>query len=194
MAEKGYFDEYFKDYHKRKGGPKYEIHSCPELIDCIQQVGFLPLLDSGIPGVLEPLQPVVEVDAAFAYGVEGVFGNAAGNHLVVEMVVAHVAGAAVGVGHHHNLLNSKLVDGHDKAAHGRVESRDYQSAGVFDDFRVAVFQSEGGGKQLGKTGVHARKHRQFFVGVLVGDIPLVTLTGNEIAVVVENLVYHGFKK
>lgn len=50
MAEKGYFDEYFKDYHKRKGGPKYEIHSCPELIDCIQQVGFLPLLDSGIPG------------------------------------------------------------------------------------------------------------------------------------------------
>ena len=26
------------------------IHSCPELIDCIQQIGFLPLLDSGIAG------------------------------------------------------------------------------------------------------------------------------------------------
>ena len=27
-----------------------EIHSCPELIDLIQEVGFLPLLDSGIRG------------------------------------------------------------------------------------------------------------------------------------------------
>lgn len=28
----------------------HEIHSCPELIECIQQVGFLPLLESGIRG------------------------------------------------------------------------------------------------------------------------------------------------
>ena len=27
-----------------------EIHSCPELMDMIQEVGFLPLLDSGIRG------------------------------------------------------------------------------------------------------------------------------------------------
>ena len=27
-----------------------EIHSCPELIACIREVGFLPLLESGIPG------------------------------------------------------------------------------------------------------------------------------------------------
>ena len=27
-----------------------EIHSCPELMDAIQQLGFLPLLDSGIRG------------------------------------------------------------------------------------------------------------------------------------------------
>ena len=27
-----------------------EIHSCPELMQAIQQVGFLPLLDSGIRG------------------------------------------------------------------------------------------------------------------------------------------------
>ena len=27
-----------------------EIHSCPELMDFIQEVGFLPLLDSGIRG------------------------------------------------------------------------------------------------------------------------------------------------
>ena len=29
---------------------RVELHSCPELMDYIQQVGFLPLLDSGIPG------------------------------------------------------------------------------------------------------------------------------------------------
>ena len=27
-----------------------ELHSCPELIDLIQEVGFLPLLESGIRG------------------------------------------------------------------------------------------------------------------------------------------------
>ena len=29
---------------------KIEIHSCPEMIDYIQEVGLLPLLNSGIPG------------------------------------------------------------------------------------------------------------------------------------------------
>ena len=27
-----------------------EIHNCPELMDLIQEAGFLPLLDSGIRG------------------------------------------------------------------------------------------------------------------------------------------------
>lgn len=46
----------FADYFKSKLGErkmtdeKPEIHSCPELMDCIQQVGFLPLLESGIRG------------------------------------------------------------------------------------------------------------------------------------------------
>ncbi len=46
----------FIDYFVRSQEKNYEkncqpeIHSCPELTDCIQQVGFLPLLDSGITG------------------------------------------------------------------------------------------------------------------------------------------------
>lgn len=27
-----------------------KLHSCPELIDCINEVGFLPLLRMGLPG------------------------------------------------------------------------------------------------------------------------------------------------
>lgn len=30
--------------------PRYEIHSCEQMIELIQQLGFLPLLVSGIPG------------------------------------------------------------------------------------------------------------------------------------------------
>ncbi len=46
------FADYFIDNHELNGdcSPWQEIHSCPELMECIQQVGFLPLLDSGIPG------------------------------------------------------------------------------------------------------------------------------------------------
>ena len=47
----GAFDEYFLDIQKKEKGKEWqEIHSCPELMECIQQVGFLPLLESGIPG------------------------------------------------------------------------------------------------------------------------------------------------
>lgn len=41
--------EYFKSVQERRGAMGF-IHSCPELIECIQQIGFLPLLESGIQG------------------------------------------------------------------------------------------------------------------------------------------------
>ncbi len=43
---------YFENLREQGGaaGPWPEIHSCPELMECIRQVGFLPLLDSGIRG------------------------------------------------------------------------------------------------------------------------------------------------
>ncbi len=44
--------DYFQRIQDKMNGrdTQFEIHSCPELIECIQQVGFLPLLDSGIAG------------------------------------------------------------------------------------------------------------------------------------------------
>lgn len=46
------FTEYFRSY---QGGDEEQeefrkIHSCPELMACIQETGFLPLLESGIEG------------------------------------------------------------------------------------------------------------------------------------------------
>ena len=43
------FVEYFKNLQERNGANGY-IGSCPELIESIQQLGFLPLLESGIRG------------------------------------------------------------------------------------------------------------------------------------------------
>ena len=43
------FFEYFKNIQKHKGTMGF-IHTCPELMECVRQVGFLPLLESGIPG------------------------------------------------------------------------------------------------------------------------------------------------
>ena len=33
------------------------IHTCPELMECVKQVGFLPLLESGIQGFAAELHP-----------------------------------------------------------------------------------------------------------------------------------------
>ena len=89
---------------------------------------------------------MVEVDAASAYGVERVVGDATLQHLVVEVVIAHVACSTVAVGHNHHLVDPKLKDGDDEAAHGRVEGRDYQSTCVLDDLGIAVFQSQCSGQ------------------------------------------------
>ena len=43
------FFEYFKNIQEHKGTMGF-IHTCPELMECVRQVGFLPLLESGIPG------------------------------------------------------------------------------------------------------------------------------------------------
>ena len=132
-----------------------------------------------------------KVSAAFADSVEGFVCHAAGNHLVVEVVVAHVARPAVAVRHHHDLLHAQLVDGDNEAAHRRVEGRNHEAAGVLDDFRVAVFQSERGGQQLRQPRVHARQHRQLLVGVLVGEVFLVAFLFYKTLVESDNLVDHN---
>ncbi len=44
--------EYFKNIWEIGEVQKYvqQIHSCPDLSECVNKVGFLPLLESGIPG------------------------------------------------------------------------------------------------------------------------------------------------
>ena len=48
------FTEYFLGSQERNGmrDEQLAIHSCPELIECIREVGFLPLLESGIQGYI----------------------------------------------------------------------------------------------------------------------------------------------
>ena len=43
------FVEYFRNIHEHNGVAGC-IHSCPELMECVRQLGFLPLLESGIQG------------------------------------------------------------------------------------------------------------------------------------------------
>ena len=43
-----------------------EVHSCPELMGLIQEVGFLPLLDSGIAGY--SAEAIVDVEGTDCAG------------------------------------------------------------------------------------------------------------------------------
>ncbi len=46
-----------------------EIHTCPELMDFIQEIGFLPLLDSGIPGF--SAEDIVDEDCRYVVFPDG---------------------------------------------------------------------------------------------------------------------------
>ena len=143
--------------------------------------------------VFESLKPCVQVDATLADGVERLLGHPPPYHLVMEMVETHVAGPTIRMSHHHDLLHAQFVDGHDEASHGRVERRNHQSACVLDHLRIAIPQSQCCRKQFGESGVHAREHSQFFVGIFVGNELLVSLRFHELFVELDNLVYHRLK-
>ena len=60
-----------KDYFKQIYGAEGmigTIHSCPELMTCIQQVGFLPLLESGIKGYAAESMMAVALVAMERFG------------------------------------------------------------------------------------------------------------------------------
>lgn len=142
-------------------------------------------------GVSEAFEPVIEIDAAFADSVERFVLDAARFHDMVEMRITHVTGAALGMGDHHDLFYAEFIDGNYQAAHGGVEGRDDESAGIFDDLGIAVLETECSGEKFGQTRVHTGEYRQFFVGVLVSDVLLVAFLRYERLIELKDLVYHN---
>ena len=71
--------------------------------------GLNSLADGG-RCVLESFQPLVKVDTTLADGVERFIRHAPCYHFVVEVVIAHVAGSAMRVRDHHNLLYAQFID------------------------------------------------------------------------------------
>ena len=109
----------------------------------------------------------------------------ADHHLAVD-----VADAAVGVADDHDLLHPQLHDGHQQGTDHRAEGGVDHAAGVFDNFHIAVFQTQGGGQQLHQPGVHAGEDGDLLVGVLAGGVLLVLLFFHEFFVVSQDLVDH----
>ena len=52
-------------------------------------------LANGFRGILEALQPMIQIDATLADGVERFIRHTTGYHLVMEVVIAHVAGTTM---------------------------------------------------------------------------------------------------
>ena len=139
---------------------------------------------------MEAFEPVGD---AFGFPFRERFGgNAAFQHVRLELVVAHVTGAAGGVMDHHYLLHSQLVDAHEQRPDGRIRLRQHQPTGVLDDLRVAVPEPQRLRQQLRQPRVHARKHRQLLGRKLIGHIGFIPLVRHELGVVGEDLVDHGF--
>ena len=73
------------------------------------------------PGVAEALEPLHEVDAAAAYGVDGLPADAACCHGGEHLASVHVLCTAIGVGYDHDIGHSEFVDGYEQAAHSAVK-------------------------------------------------------------------------
>ena len=150
--------------------------------------GIDSLANGGL-GVVEAFEPGGDT-LGFPFR-ERVGGDAALEHMRLELVVAHMAGAAGGVMDHHHLLHPQLIDAHEQRTDGRIRLRQHQPAGVLDDLRIAVPEPQRLRQQLRQPRVHAREHRQLLGRKLVGHIGFVPLIRHELGVVGEDLVDHG---
>ena len=120
--------------------------------------------------VVETFQPGVQVDV---FPLQAGLLDPPFQHLLPEMGETHVAGAAGGMGDDHDLPDTQFIHGDDEAPHRGIPGRGNHRPGVLDDLGVPVPESEGVLQEDGQARVHATEHRQFLVGILVGQMGLV---------------------
>ena len=74
-------------------------------------------LQYGRLGVVEAVEPGVEVDAAVLHQRDVLLGNPPLLHQVLHLGAVHSLHAAVGVADNHHLVDAQLVDGYQQAAY-----------------------------------------------------------------------------
>ena len=65
-------------------------------------------LADGFGRVLEPLQPMIQVDATLTDGIKCLIRNTTGYHLMMEVVITHVASSTMRMSHHHDFLYAQF--------------------------------------------------------------------------------------
>ena len=91
---------------------------------------------------------MMQVNTALLNGVECLIRHTTGNHLVMEMVVTHVAGSTMRVRDHHNLLYAQFIDGDNEATHGRIESRNLKPSKIGDRVSATAEVTKVDGKKI----------------------------------------------
>ena len=118
--------------------------------------------------VVEAMQPAVEVYAAMAHQGNVLFGDAAILHQMKHFSGVHSLHPAAGMPYHHDFLHAEFINGDEQRAHGGIEGIGDDAPGVFDDFDIAVAQTQGGGEQLHEARVHAGDDSYLLVWILGG--------------------------
>lgn len=79
------------------------------------------LLRTGLLGIAETREPLVEVDAAMVRHLDVVGAHAKAQHVGNHALAAHVLSAAVRVSDDHDVLDAKLAHGDEQRSHDAAE-------------------------------------------------------------------------
>ena len=133
-------------------------------------------------GIVEAVQPGVQVNAAMAHQADMLLVDASLPHKVQHLGGIHSLNPAAGVADDHYLIDSQLINCHNQAADGAVKRVGDDSAGILYQLDVPVLYAEGGRKQGDKAGVHTSNDGNFLVRIFGSLIFLIFPGFNEIAV------------
>lgn len=151
-------------------------------------------LAHGVVGVLETMQPAVEVNAAVAHQGDVLVADATLAHEVKHLFGVHALHSADGVADNHYLVDTELIDGHEQRAHGRVEGIGDGASCILYDFHIAVADAERGRQEFYEACVHAGDYGYFLVGVLRSSITFIAFVFHKFAVVAQYIFNHIRKK
>src|SRR5574344_2217972 len=90
----------------------------------------------------------------------------------------------------HDILHAELVDSDQDTADGGAEGRGYHPSRVLYHLGITVPYAQGGRQKLHQTRIHACDYSNLPVGILAGDVPLVSLILDEVPVELQYIIDH----
>lgn len=95
-------------------------------------------LSDTLGSVMEPLKPMIQINAAVLHQAKSLTGYASRTHMLLHLRTIHMARPTVRMSNDHDILNAKLKNGDKQTTHDTPERVENDASSVLDYLGIAI--------------------------------------------------------